>query len=232
MPPPPPRRIIPTFRPSCPMETPKPRPHSQQRSETRDSPTTRVVWVLPVSFSISSCLTGNCKRSPQEGRGILAFAHHHRPPTALESGWLGRLRLSLRYHAFSRFVVSIGLEVGRRLFFWFWPMVVSIRVAETNGNDNPKSLWWSRGVGCRIQQVPNSNADEHDAWNIMKMLMGVCDAVRNHPGERHVGILKVTGLGPRGHGPASCRGSLRFPCFADDALSRALIPWRLHKLGT
>lgn len=59
----------------------------------------------------------------------------------------------------------------KKTFFGFCPILMSIGVAETNGNDNskttPKSFWWSRGFGCRIQQVPDSNGDEQ---NIMKML--------------------------------------------------------------
>lgn len=105
---------------------------------------------------------GKLQEESPGGKGDFAFAHH--------SGPLGRLRLSLRYHAFSVSSCQLDWKLAED-FFGFCPILMSIGVAETNGNDNskttPKSFWWSRGFGCRIQQVPDSNGDEQ---NIMKML--------------------------------------------------------------
>lgn len=183
--PPPLRRIITTFRPSCPWRPPNPPPLPLQKSRVRHATADNARGgVLPVSFSISSCLTGNCKRSPRREEG---FAHHH-SLWSLAPCW-GKIATVIAISCVFFFPFRRVNWIGSwRKTFWFpsngeCRLELQRQMEMISSKTTPKSLWWSRGLGRRIQQVPNSNGDER---NIMKMLMGVCEGVRNHRGERHV----------------------------------------------
>lgn len=167
------------------METPKPAPTPtpKEQSETRDS-RQRAWWGSARVVLHLVLFDGKLQEESQEGRGIRT------PPLlwSLAPCW-GKIATVIAISCVFFFSFRCVNWIGSwRKTFWFpsngeCRLELQRQMEMISSKTTPKSLWCSRGVGCRIQQVPSSNGDER---NIMKMLMGVCEGVRNHRGERHL----------------------------------------------